>query len=248
MKIDFNSDLGEGSGNDEAIMPYITSANIACGYHAGDEDMMKRTIDLALENSVSIGAHPGYADKENFGRRQMNLSREEIIQLVYDQVLLMKELTEERGGKLRHVKAHGALYNQASVSVELSKAIAEAVFKVDPKLIFVGLANSVMIDAAKDVGLKTASEVFADRAYTNDGKLVSRNEEGAVIHDEKLCRKRVLKMVQNGLIDTINGKEIAIQADTVCLHGDNPEAIALARNIHDYLIDMGIKIIPMVEL
>ena len=140
------------------------------------------------------------------------------------------------------------MYNQASVSVELSKAIAEAVFKVDPKLIFVGLANSVMIDAAKNVGLKAASEVFADRAYTNDGKLVSRNEEGAVIHDEKLCRKRVLKMVQNGLIDTINGKEIAIQADTVCLHGDNPEAIALVRNIHDYLIDMGIKIIPMVEL
>lgn len=146
MKIDINSDLGEGAGNDEAVMKYISSANIACGYHAGDDDSMMKTILLSIKNNVAIGAHPGYADKENFGRTTMNLSTEEVKSLVSDQILILKNKVEEAGGKLQHVKPHGALYNQAAESKKLARSIAVAIYEIDPALIFVGLANSVLID------------------------------------------------------------------------------------------------------
>lgn len=248
MKIDINSDLGEGAGNDEAVMEYISSANIACGYHAGDADSMHKTIQLALENSIAIGAHPGYDDKENFGRTAMDVSPSEVKRIVKDQLETIKKIAESLGAKIQHVKAHGALYNQAAVNQEQALAIAEAVYEMDPKLIFVGLANSLMIDVAKGVGLRTASEVFADRAYTNEGFLVPRGIKGAVIHDAEICKKRVLKMLRDSVVESIDGIEFAIQADTVCIHGDNPQALELAKAIHDYLLDNGVEIQSMSKL
>jgi len=248
MKIDINSDLGEGAGNDEAVMEYISSANIACGYHAGDADSMYKTIQLALKNNVAIGAHPGYDDKENFGRTAMDLSPSEVKRIVKDQLETIKTIAERLGAKIEHIKAHGALYNQAASNQTQALAIAEAVYEMDPKLIFVGLANSLMIDVAKGVGLRTASEVFADRAYTNEGFLVPRGMEGAVIHDADICKKRVLKMLRDSVVESIDGVEIAIQADTVCIHGDNPQALELAKAIHDYLLDNGVEIRSMSKL
>ncbi len=245
MNIDINSDLGEGVGRDKAVMQFISSANIACGYHAGNDETMDKTIKLALENNVAIGAHPGYDDKENFGRTNMDLSPEEVKVLVRDQIKILKNKVELKGGKLQHVKAHGALYNQAAKNEMQARAIAEAVYEIDPKLIFVGLANSLMIDVAKEIGLRTAAEVFADRAYTNDGFLVPRTEIGAVIHDPELCKKRVLKMVQDSVVESIDGILIPIKADTICIHGDNPQAIELAKTIYDYLLGNGVLIKSM---
>lgn len=248
MKIDINSDLGEGAGNDEAVMKFISSANIACGYHAGDDDSMMKTILSSIENNVAIGAHPGYADKENFGRTNMNLSTEEVKTLVSDQILILKNKVEEAGGKLQHVKPHGALYNQAAKSEEIAKSIAEAVYEIDPTLIFVGLANSVMIDAAIEIGLPVVAEVFADRAYTKKGHLVQRSQAGAVIHDAELCKKRVLRMIKHSVVESIDGIEIPIQADSVCIHGDNSQALELAKSIHNYLLDNGVEIQSMTKI
>lgn len=245
MKIDINSDLGEGIGNDEAIMQFISSTNIACGYHAGDDKSMNRTIKLALQNKVAIGAHPGYDDKENFGRVNMDLSPEKVRALVSDQINGLKHKVELEGGKLHHVKPHGALYNQAANDIQLSRAIATAIYEIDPTLIFVGLANSLMIEAANEMHLTSASEVFADRAYTNEGFLLPRNRDGAVIHDPEICKKRVLKMIKHSVVNSIDGIEIPIQADSVCIHGDNPQALELAKSIHNYLLDNGVQIRPM---
>lgn len=245
MKIDINSDLGEGAGNDEAVMKFISSANIACGYHAGDDNSMMKTILLAIENNLAIGAHPGYADKENFGRVTQNLTSEEVKTLVSVQIKLLKFKVEEKGGKLQHVKPHGALYNQAAKNREIAKSIVEAIYEIDPTLIFVGLANSVMIDEANKIGLASVSEVFADRAYTNNGHLVQRTQAGAVIHDAELCKKRVLRMITHSVVKSIDGIEIPIQADSVCIHGDNPPALELAKSIHNYLLDNEVEIQSM---
>lgn len=245
MKIDINSDLGEGAGNDEAVMKFISSANIACGYHAGDDNSMMKTILLAIENNLAIGAHPGYADKENFGRVTQNLTSEEVKTLVSVQIKLLKFKVEEKGGKLQHVKPHGALYNQAAKNREIAKSIVEAIYEIDPTLIFVGLANSVMIDEANKIGLASVSEVFADRAYTNNGHLVQRTQAGAVIHDAELCKKRVLRMITHSVVKSIDGIEIPIQADSVCIHGDNPQALELAKSIHNYLLDNEVEIQSM---
>lgn len=235
ISVDLNSDLGEGIGNDEAVMAYISSANIACGYHAGNDETMDKTIELALKNKVAIGAHPAYKDKENFGRTNLDLPPEEVKTLVSDQIKILKTKLEKAGGKLQHVKPHGALYNQAAKDIQLARAIAAAIYEVDPRLIFMGLANSVMKQAADEIHLPFASEVFADRAYTNEGQLVPRSKEGAVIHDPEVCKSRVLKMVKEGCVNSIEGLEILLSADSICIHGDNPEAIALAKSIHDYL-------------
>ncbi len=247
MRVDINSDLGESFGNykignDVEVMKYISSANIACGFHAGDPIVMERTIKLALENNVAIGAHPGYPDLQGFGRREMNLSSKEIKSYVSYQVSALKGMTESLGGKLQHVKAHGAMYNQASNNYEKAKAIAEAVHKIDPEIIFMGLANSMMIEAAKETGLQTACEVFADRTYTQKGTLVSRSLEGAVIHDSKYCNERVLQMVKGGTVLDIKGNTIVLQADSICIHGDNPTAIELAKSVKLHLEQNGITI------
>lgn len=250
MKIDINSDLGEsfGSfkmGNDAEVMKYITSANIACGFHAGDPIVMEKTIKLALENNVAIGAHPGYPDLMGFGRRKMNLSVEEVKAYVFYQVGALKAMAEALGGKLQHVKAHGALYNEAAVNESVAKAIAEAVLQLDSEIIFVGLAHSVMLEIAKKLGLQTASEVFADRAYTASGTLVPRSEPNAVIHDSEVCNQRVLQMIHNQTVRTIDGSEIHIKADTICIHGDNPAALELASSLRNHLEKNSIEIQAM---
>lgn len=250
MKIDINSDLGESfgsykTGNDAEVMKYITSANIACGFHAGDPVVMEKTIRLALENKVAIGAHPGYPDLMGFGRRKMDLTPEEVKAYVFYQVAALKAMTESLGGKLQHVKAHGALYNEAAENDSVARAIAEAVLQLDPGLIFVGLANSNMLEVAKKMGLKTAAEVFADRAYTNFGTLVPRSQPGAVIHDPKICNDRVLQMIKEHTVEAINGSKIPIDASTICIHGDNPAAIELARSLRDHLEKNGIEIQAM---
>lgn len=248
MKIDINSDLGEGAANDAAVMKFISSANIACGYHAGDDESMIRTIELAIQHKIAIGAHPGYDDKANFGRLNMDISPKVIKEIVKIQIQNLKVKTEALGGELQHVKAHGAMYNQAVNNRDNALAIAQAVFEINPQLIFVGLANSLMIKVAKDIGLTTASEVFADRAYTRDGFLVPRAIKGAVITDAEVCKKRVLKMIQQSVVESIDGIEIPIQADTVCIHGDNPQALDLAKSLNVYLRNNHIQITSMKDL
>ncbi len=240
--IDINCDLGEGIGNDEAIMPFISSANIACGFHAGDNETMDYTIGLALKNKIAIGAHPGYADKNNFGRTNINLSHPEIRDLVSEQISIVYHKTNIAGTKLRHVKPHGALYNQAAVDIDIAKAIAESITSIDKDLIYVGLANSVMQEAAQKYKLRFRAEAFADRAYTNSGLLVPRKENNAVIYDTKICKERVLRIAQGKSIISLDKKEIIINAQTICIHGDNPQAIEVSKMIYEYLVQNNIKI------
>jgi len=247
MKVDINSDLGESfgnykMGNDEEVMKYITSANIACGFHAGDPIVMEHTIKLALENNVAIGAHPAYPDLMGFGRRSMNLSPKEIKAYVLYQVGALKAMTEAMGGKLQHVKAHGALYNDAAVNKSISTAIVEAVYAIDPELIFIGLANSEMLEVAKKLGLNTASEVFADRAYIKSGTLVSRTLPGSIIHDSDICNERVLRMIKEESVKGIDGSDIKIKAESICIHGDNPAALDMAKSLKNHLEINGITI------
>ena len=247
IRIDLNSDLGESFGNykigmDEQLMKYISSANIACGFHAGDPLIMEKIIRMALDNNVAIGAHPGYPDLVGFGRRNMNVSLEELKAMVKYQVGAIKAMTESMGGKLQHVKPHGAMYNQAAANLDMALAIAEAIKEIDPNLIYMGLANSSMQEAADSIGLIFASEVFADRAYTNEGKLVPRSREGAVIHDADLVCERVLGMVKDGKVKSSEGHEIPLKADTICIHGDNPAAFELAVKIYESLEENKIQI------
>jgi UPF0271 protein len=250
MTIDINCDMGEsyGSnivGNDQVVMQYISSANIACGFHGGDPMTMMKTIGLALKHGVAIGAHPGYADLEGFGRRPMNLTNEKLRASILYQVGALKSMTETLGGKLKHVKPHGAMYNSAAGSFEMSMIIANAVKEIDSSLILVCLSQSHMINAAKEVGIPYASEVFADRAYNNDGSLVSRNLPGAVIKDTKTMIERVLMMVSENIVESINGKLIPIQADTICIHGDNEMAPEFAKALTSALKNKGIEIKPL---
>ncbi len=242
MQIDINCDLGEGIGNDEAIMPYISSANIACGFHAGNDIIMDQTIQLAKQYEVVIGAHPGYSDKKNFGRINMNLSYHEIKALVTNQINILNKRTSKAGVLLHHVKPHGALYNQASYNIEIAKAIAEAIASVNQDLIYVGLANSEMEIAAQKFNLKFRAEAFIDRAYTNQGLLVPRYEPKAIITDVAFSKERALKIAQHRTIQSNEQKEIIINAQTLCIHGDNPHAIDVAKDIYDYLIQNNIKI------
>ncbi|WP_421378780.1 LamB/YcsF family protein [Bacillus salacetis] len=236
MQIDLNCDLGESfgaysKGNDEKILEKITSANIACGFHAGDPNIMLQTVQLALKNNVKIGAHPGYPDLQGFGRRHIDISPEEIYSLVLYQIGALDAMTRSQGGQLSHVKPHGALYNRAAKDKAAAKAIAKAVFEFDPDLTLFGLANSEMIIAGKEAGLQTASEVFADRTYQSDGTLTPRSQEGAVIHDDDQAVAQVVKMVKDHKVVSVDGKEIDIIPDTICLHGDNEKALAFAEKI-----------------
>lgn len=245
--VDLNCDLGESFGNyvignDEKILDYVTSVNIACGFHAGDPVVMENTVKKALEKGVAIGAHPGYPDLMGFGRRSMNISLEEARAYIIYQVGALKTFVEAYGGKLQHVKPHGALYNAASKDYNLARALAEAVYDIDSELIFMGLSNSIMTKAAEDVGLRVAHEVFADRAYNKDGTLVSRKIKGAVIHDTDLCIERVLNMIKNCKVKTIDGTDIEIKADSICIHGDNEMALEFAKNLKEKLREHEIHI------
>lgn len=242
LTIDLNCDMGEGCGNDAELMRYISSANIACGYHAGDADTMRRTVELALENDVAIGAHPGYADRENFGRTPMKISNKEVYEVVTDQIGGLNEIALTTGGGLSHVKPHGALYNQAVRDGELAATIAEAVRDFDKELILFGLSGSVSIENARSLGLKTANEVFADRTYQTDGTLTPRTEPNALITDKNDAVTQVLDMIKYGRVRSTDAIVIQIAADTVCIHGDGTHAVEFAQMINRELRSRGINI------
>jgi UPF0271 protein len=243
MFIDLNCDMAEGLTNDALLMPYISSANIACGFHAGDEETMIRTVALAVEHHVSIGAHPGFADRENFGRTAMNLSPQEIHDLIAAQVCLLKKITDGFGAKIRHIKPHGALYNMSARDSALAATIAKTVYEIDPSLLLFGLSGSHSISEANKTGLKTVSEVFADRTYQSDGSLTPRTQPNAMIEKEETSIQQVLQMIGTGSVTSVQGETVPIVAETVCLHGDGMHAVAFAKKIaHTLQINhIGIK-------
>jgi UPF0271 protein len=249
-KIDLNSDVGESFGNyklglDEAVIPLISSANIACGFHAGDPTVMKRTVAIAKENGVALGAHPGFPDLIGFGRRNLDASLDEIKDYVVYQIGALQAFATEQGIKLQHVKPHGALYNMAVGNTDIWQAVAQAVAAVDRRLILFVLAGSNRKDLeaiAAGHGIRMAFEFFGDRAYNPDGSLVSRKEPGAVIHDQQAVAAKVLKMVKEGRVVCRDGSEIEMAADTICVHGDNPAALALVKNIRESLQSAGVEI------
>jgi len=230
-------------GFDEELMSYISSANIACGFHAGDPMWMRLTVRLAEEAGVAIGAHPGFPDLMGFGRREMKVTPEEAKNYVIYQIGALQAFTSSK--RLQHVKPHGALYNMGAVNEELARAVAEGIKEVDPELILVGLAGSAWIKVSQEIGLRVASEVFADRALNPDGTLVPRSQPGAVIHDLEDIVARSLKMVTEGKAVAINGEEINTKADTICLHGDTPGAVDFARNLRQRMETAGIAVVPM---
>lgn len=249
-KIDLNCDLGESFGAyrlgmDEEIIPLISSANVACGFHAGDFNTMASTARLCAENGISIGAHPGFPDLQGFGRRNMNLSPAEVRNLITYQVGALAAFCRSAGVQLRHVKPHGALYNMAAKNPDLAKAICQGIYDFDPSLILLGLSGSEMLKQAKEIGLPYAAEVFADRAYEDDGTLVARSKPGAMITDEDEAVNRVIRMILEHKVTSINGNEIEICPDSVCVHGDSPKAPLFVRKIRTALEAEGIAIQPL---
>lgn len=248
-RVDLNCDLGESFGAykiglDGEVIPYISSANIACGFHASDPVVMAHTVAMAKEHGCSVGAHPGFPDLMGFGRRQMQITPEEAKDYIIYQVGALTAFCRSQGIRLHHVKPHGALYNMAAVDDSLARAVCEGIYVVDPELVLLGLAGSELLKAAEDTGLRYASEVFADRAYNEDGTLVSRKLPGAVITDEALAVQRVLRMVNEQKVTSITGKDITIRADSICVHGDNQKALQFVQKIRDALIKEKIEIKP----
>ncbi|MFZ1328551.1 MAG: 5-oxoprolinase subunit PxpA [Chitinophagaceae bacterium] len=233
MHTTINCDMGEGIGNDELIMPFIHSANIACGYHAGDAATMQQTVELCLKYKVAIGAHPSFFDRENFGRTEMKLEQEEIYDLISQQLFILNETVAGFDTKLLHVKPHGALYNMSAKDSLLAKTIARAVKDFDASLIVVGLSGSYSVSEAKALGLKTANEVFADRSYQDDGSLTPRSQSNAIIDDTEKVVQQVVQMINEGTVTTISGKKIPIVAETICIHGDGKQAVDFAKAIHN---------------
>ena len=247
MRIDLNSDLGESfgpwpMGQDAVLMDSISSANVACGFHAGDPGTMRATIALAREKGVAIGAHPGFQDLAGFGRREMKATPAEVEDLVLYQVSALAGMASAQGVRLQHVKAHGALYNMACRDRALAEAIARAVAALDRSLILFGLPNSELLRAGQAAGLRVAAEVFADRAYDPDGSLTSRAKPGSVIHDTQNVVDRAIKMVRDHKVIAVGGSTIALQADTICLHGDTPGAAEHARVLRKGLESAGISV------
>jgi 5-oxoprolinase (ATP-hydrolysing) subunit A len=233
--ININCDMGEGIGNEEQLIPFVNSANIACGYHAGDAATMKQVINLCLQYNVHIGAHPSFLDRENFGRTPMYLLPEEIYTIVTAQLNVINTIAKQCGAKLHHTKPHGALYNMAAKDATVAKAIALAVKDVDQSLIYYGLSGSVMIDEAKKLGLQTASEVFADRTYQADGSLTPRSQPNALISNTDEVIKQVIKFLKESKVTVTTGEDIFVGADTICIHGDGEHAVEFAKAIHKKL-------------
>ena len=240
--IDFNCDLGEGCANDADVMPFISSANIACGAHAGDIASMRATLRLCAAHGVSAGAHPGYADREHFGRRALALSREQIRSLLHEQLERIAEIALEEGVALVHVKPHGALYNQAAADAVLADAIAEAVRAFDSNLILVGLAGSRLITAGLAHGLRIAHEAFTDRRYRSDGSLAARSQPGAVIESADAAIAQALAIVRGESIACIDGTALRVHADTLCLHGDGSDAAGFAGSLRAAFDDAGVMV------
>ncbi|WKV07990.1 5-oxoprolinase subunit PxpA [Thermoanaerobacterium sp. CMT5567-10] len=249
-QVDINSDIGESFGvykigMDDEIVKYISSANIACGFHAGDPNVMSNTVAKCSKNDVGVGAHPGFPDLLGFGRRNMDLSLTDVKNYIIYQIGALQAFATSFGIKLQHVKTHGALYNMAAVDEKLAIAITEAIASVNENLICIGMANTAMQMAAEKVGLRFACEVFADRNINSDGTLVSRKLPNAIIHDEELACRRVLQMVKKGVCEAIDGSMVKVKVDTICVHGDNPKAVEFTKKIKKILEENGVEIVPM---
>ncbi|HEX7064526.1 MAG TPA: 5-oxoprolinase subunit PxpA [Bacillales bacterium] len=252
MYVDINCDMGESfgaykMGRDEDILDFITSANIACGFHAGDPPTMRKTVKMALEKNVGIGAHPGLPDLLGFGRRNMAISPEEAYELVVYQVGALDGFVKAEGGKMQHVKAHGALYNMAAKDKDLAEGIAKAVYDVNPELVLFGLAGGELVKAGDKVGLRSASEVFADRTYQEDGTLTSRRQADALIQDQETAARQVIRMVKEGKVRSQQGPDVSITANTACIHGDGEHALEFAKYINKTLRDSGITVTRVEE-
>lgn len=247
FKVDLNCDMGESfgaykMGHDEDILDFVTSANIACGFHAGDPATMRKTVKMALEKNVGIGAHPGLQDLVGFGRRNINISPQEAYDLAVYQIGALSGFVQAEGGRLQHVKAHGAFYNMAAKDAALSEAIAEAVYKINPELILFGLSGSELVKAGEKIGLRTANEVFSDRTYQPDGTLTPRTQPNALITDTDTAIGQVIRMVKEQKVQTIQNQDIAIQAETICIHGDGVRALDFAEAISKSLEKAGIGV------
>ncbi|CAM4120378.1 LamB/YcsF family protein [Mesobacillus thioparans] len=247
VSVDLNCDLGESYGvfkigNDSEVLKQITSANIACGYHAGDHNVMMETVKIAKAHGVKIGAHPGFPDLHGFGRREIMMSTREIYNLTVYQIGALAAAAKACGTNVVHVKPHGALYNMAAKDHKVAEAIARAVADVDSNLVLFGLAGSCLVKAGKETGLQVAHEVFADRTYLTDGTLTPRSDANAMIHDETLAMKRVVQMVKEGKVEAVDGTDIEIQADTICIHGDEPQAFNFAVKLRETLLFEGIEV------
>lgn len=249
-RVDLNCDMGESFGAyrigaDDEVFPYITSANIACGFHGGDPTVMRTTIAKATACGVAIGAHPGLPDLIGFGRRAMDITPDEVYDLVVYQVGALLGFARAAGVELQHVKPHGALYNMAAANAALAAAIARAVRDVDRQLVLFGLPGSHLITEGRAAGLRTAAEAFADRNYMNDGSLVSRRRPDAQVHDADEAVARALRMVREGKVRSVDGEDVAIEVDTICLHGDGPHAASFAKRLHDAFVSAGIAVRPL---
>jgi len=250
MEININCDLGESSKfcsteNDPLLLKIVNSANIACGYHAGDRLTMEKTIEISKENNVSIGAHPSFNDPENFGRKRLNLPSSEITKLIIDQINILSDVANKTGMRVTHVKPHGALNNMACENYDLAKVISESIIQVNKELIFLVPTGSQMEKAGKKLGMKVAVEIFADRNYEDDGNLVSRSKDNALIVDPEVAKKHVIKMVQNQAINCYSGKQIPCEIDAICVHGDGSSAVNTAIQIKEGLIKSGVTLKPL---
>ncbi|MDY3071857.1 MAG: 5-oxoprolinase subunit PxpA [Eubacteriales bacterium] len=251
-KVDLNCDLGESFGAytiglDARVIPHISSANVACGYHAGDPAVMRKTVAMAARAGVAVGAHPGFPDLVGFGRRNMTVSPDEAYEYMLYQLGALSAFAKAAGVRLQHVKPHGALYNMAGKDAALAAAIARAIYDFDPSLILLGLSGSAMLTEGEKLGLRCAKEVFADRGYNEDGSLVNRKLPGAMITDENLAIERVLRMLEHGEVEAVTGKVIPIEADSVCVHGDNEHAVEFVTKIRAAIEAHGMQVAPMGE-
>ena len=250
MEININCDLGEKSKfhsieNDPELLNIINSANIACGYHAGDEQTMEMVIQISKRNGVSLGAHPSFKDPENFGRKRMNLSSLEIKKLIFDQYEILQKIAQKYNENVTHIKPHGALNNMACEDLELATTLAVAIKEINKDIIYLVPTGSQMEVAAKKNGLKIACEIFADRNYEDNGNLISRSKPNALITDPELAKNHVLSMVKNQAINCLSGKQIPCEIDSVCIHGDNESSLATAKSIRDNLVDNGLELKPL---
>ena len=250
MEININCDLGEKSKfhsteNDPELLNIVNSANIACGYHAGDEETMNMVIKISKSNGVSIGAHPSFNDPENFGRKRINLTPSEINKLITNQYKILQKIAQKHNEKVTHIKPHGALNNMACENFELANTIAKAINNIDKNIIFLVPTGSQMEIAAKKLNMKIACEIFADRNYEDDGNLVSRSKDHALITDPEIAKKHVLSMVKNQALNCYSGKQIPCEIDSVCIHGDNQSSLATAKSIRENLMSNGLTLKPL---
>ena len=244
VRIDLNADVGEAIGDDQGVIPAVSSANVACGFHAGNPAIMRTTVQLSKRHGVAVGAHPSFQDVEGFGRREMHVEAAKLEHLVAYQIRALAGIASEEGVRLSHVKPHGALYNMAARDAGLADAIARAVWTVDPSLVLFGLSGSELISAGERAGLRVASEVFADRGYNPDGTLAPRGAPGAVLTDVAEVARRAVGMATGQAVTAIDGTSVSVRADTICIHGDTPGAAALARAVRERLAAAGIQVRP----